>query len=128
MRSQRQLRVGEELRHVLAGVFLRGDAPWPPGFDAPTITVTEVQVSPDLKNATVFIMPLGGVKMDECVHILNHAAGYFRHVVAKSVNLRYAPKLKFSGDHSFDYAHHIDKILHSPSVAKDLKHDDRDDD
>ncbi len=123
MRSQRQLRIGEEIRHALASVFMRDEAPWPQGFDAPVVTVTEVQVSPDLKNATVFIMPLGGVKLDETVRILNQSVGFYRHAVAQSVKLRYTPKLQFSADHSFDYAQHINTILHSPDVVRDLKHD-----
>ena len=65
MRSQRQLRVGEEIRHALAGILMRGDVPWPQGFSPPTVTVTEVKISPDLKNATAYVMPLGG----------NHAQG-----------------------------------------------------
>jgi ribosome-binding factor A len=125
MRSQRQLRVGEEIRHVLAAVFMRGDAPWPQGFSPPVVTVTEVQVSPDLKNATVFVMPLGGDRLEETVRILNNAVGFFRHVVSQEIKLRYAPKLSFSPDHSFEYAHHIDKILHSPDVARDLKRKDK---
>jgi ribosome-binding factor A len=120
MRSQRQLRVGEEVRHALASLFMRDEVPWPHGFIAPTVTVTEVQVSPDLQNGTVFIMPLGGKKIDETVKIMNNMAGFFRHVVAKTVNLRYTPKLNFKPDTSFTYAQHIDDILHDPEVAKDL--------
>lgn len=125
MRSQRQLRVGEEIRHVLAGLFMRGDIPWPRGVvDMPDVTVTEVQVSPDLKNATVFVMPLGGVKLDETVHALNDIVGHFRHEVAKVMQLRYTPKLRFSADNSFTYAQRIDDILHKPDVAKDLDKDE----
>src|ERR1700729_1117464 len=72
VRSQRQLRVGEEIRHALASILMRGDVPWPPDFTPPNVTVTEVQVSPDLKNATAFVMPLGGVRLDETVRILNN--------------------------------------------------------
>ena len=128
MRSQRQLRVGEEIRHALATMFLRGDVPWPHGFVAPTVTVTEVQVSPDLKNATVFVMPLGGEKLAETVRTLNGIVGAFRHQIAKQVLLRYAPKLRFQADNSFVYAQRIDNILHNPSVAKDLDNDTESDD
>ncbi|MFY9288305.1 MAG: 30S ribosome-binding factor RbfA [Alphaproteobacteria bacterium] len=129
MRSQRQLRVGEELRHALASVFLRDEVPWPHGFSPPTVTVTEVQVSPDLKNATVFVMPLGGIQLDETVKTLNNMAGFFRHIIAKNVDMRYAPKLGFKADNSFNYAQRIDEILHDPEVAKDLDKDfDHDDD
>ena len=120
MRTQRQLRVGEEIRHALATMFLRDDVPWPQGFAPPVVTVTEVQVSPDLKNATVFVMPLGGQKMTETVKILNTIVGAFRHQIAKEVLLRHTPKLRFQADNSFVYAQHIDNILHDPSVARDL--------
>ena len=121
MRSQRQLRVGEEIRHVLAGVLMRGDVPWPQGFKPPVVTVTEVRVSPDLKNATVFIMPLGGEKLRETVHLMNDGSGFFRHEVSKAVTLRHVPKLKFLADESFAEANRIAAILHQPKVAKDLK-------
>jgi ribosome-binding factor A len=122
MRSQRQLRVGEEIRHALAAVFMRGDIPWPHGLiGMPDVTVTEVQVSPDLKNATVFVMPLGGQRLEETVKALNHIVGHFRHEVAQAIKLRYAPKLRFSADNSFNYAQRIDDILHQPDVAKDLE-------
>jgi ribosome-binding factor A len=121
MRSQRQLRVGEEMRHALATLFMRGDIPWPHGMkDMPDVTVTEVQVSPDLKNATVFVMPLGGQKLEETVRALNHIVGHFRHEVAQVITLRYTPKLRFAADNSFTYAQRIDDILHKPDVAKDL--------
>jgi ribosome-binding factor A len=120
MRSQRQLRVGEEIRHALAGVLQRGDVPWPPDFEPPNVTVTEVQVSPDLKNATAFVMPLGGVRLEETVRALNAVIGFFRHVIAQKVKLRYVPKITFSPDRSFEYAQRISDILHDPEVAKDL--------
>jgi|ERR1700722_6178317 len=122
MRSQRQLRVGEEIRHVLAAVLMRGDVPWPKGFEAPpSISVTEVQVSPDLTNATAFIMPLGGKKLEETVKVMNDQVGFYRHEIAREVKLRYVPKLNFKADNSFIYAHRIDTILHDPVVAKDLE-------
>jgi ribosome-binding factor A len=128
MRSQRQLRVGEEIRHALATVFMRDEVPWPHGFSAPTVTVTEVQVSPDLKNATVFVMPLGGVKMKETVKTLNNISGHFRHEVAQAVTLRYTPRLRFAADESFIQAARIDQILHDPAVAKDLEPHTKDND
>lgn len=121
MRSQRQLKVGEEIRHILSSVFMRDEVPWPMGSGAPTITVTEVQVSPDLKNATVFVMPLGGQNKSEIVKYLNGIVGFFRHAVAQNSALRYTPRLRFQADESFDYAQKIDTILHEPSVAKDLR-------
>jgi ribosome-binding factor A len=125
MRTQRQLRVGEEIRHALAAVLMRGDVPWPKGFAAPaSVTVTEVQVSPDLKNATAFVMPLGGVHVQETVQALNDKVGFYRHAVAQAVNLRQVPKLRFEADNSFAYAERIEKILHTPEVAKDLDDSD----
>ena len=123
MRSQRQLRVGEEIRHALAAILMRGDVPWPKGFVSSTavITVTEVQVSPDLKNAMAFVMPLGGKDLQATVHALNGIVGFFRHEVAQAVKLRYVPKLKFGADTSFEYAQRINEILHKPDVAKDLE-------
>ncbi len=120
MRSQRQLRVGEEIRHALAAVFQRGDFHWPEGLTPAAITVTEVRVSPDLHNATAFVMPLGGIKLPETVQALNAAIGFFRHVIAKEVQLRFVPKLGFAADTSFDYANKITTLLQDPAVAKDL--------
>jgi ribosome-binding factor A len=120
MRSQRQLRVGEEIRHALAEVFQRGDVPWPAGSEPPVITVAEVQVSPDLKNATAFIMPLGGIRLEETVKVLNNHLGFFRHELARKVKLRHVPKIKFSPDRSFDNAQRISELLNDPVVAKDL--------
>lgn len=119
-RSQRQLRVGEAVRHALAGVLLRGDVPWPKGFKAPLITVTEVEVSPDLRNATAFIMPLGGKDAPDTLRVLNNIVGFFRHALAETVNLRYVPKLVFKMDTTFDYSQRIERLLQEPVVAKDL--------
>jgi ribosome-binding factor A len=126
MRSQRQLRVGEELRHALATVLMQGDVPWHNGFQPPMITVTEVQVSPDLKHAYIFVMPLGGERLKETVRAMNDIVGFFRHEIAKAVELRYVPQLHFKSDDSFTYADKINKILHDPAVAKDLARDDED--
>jgi ribosome-binding factor A len=122
MRNQRQLRVGEEIRHALATILMKGDVPWPKGFPAPaSVSVTEVRISPDLKNATAFVMPLGGLHLRETVKALNDISGFFRHEIAQTVTLRYAPKLNFLADESFAYAQRIDDILHKPAVAKDLR-------
>lgn len=121
MRSQRQLRVGEEIRHALAAVLQRDEFRWPEGMEPAIVTVTEVQVSPDLKNATVFVMPLGGARIKEIVAALNHAASFFRHVVAEEVKLRAVPRLSFAPDTSFEYAHKIDALLHKPEVSRDLE-------
>lgn len=121
MRSQRQLRVGEEIRHALASVLLRGDVPWPAGFHPPTVTVTEVKVSPDLQNATAYVMPLGGQKVAETVKTMNAGAGFFRFMVGKAVPLRHTPTIKFMADETFEEATRIEKILLDPKVARDLK-------
>lgn len=117
--SQRQLRVGEELRHALADLFRRGDF-YDPELASLNVTITEVRVSPDLSNATVFYSTLGGERMEEAQVALRRAAAFLRGQVARMVNLRHAPTLSFEADTSFDYAHHIDNILHSPEVARDL--------
>ncbi len=122
MRTQRQLRVGEEIRHALATVLMRDAIPWPGGFQAPSpITVTEAEVSPDLRNANIFIMPLGGTQVQETVKAMNTIAGFFRHALARTVRLRYVPKLTFKHDTRFEYAQKIETILHKPDVAKDLE-------
>jgi len=126
--SQRQLRVGEELRHALAWIIERGELRDPALITTP-VTVTEVRVSPDLKHATCFVTPLGGGDA-EAVKIvvdgLRRASKFLRHEVVSKVNLRYAPQLHFEHDASFDFAGHIDALLHSPDVARDLHHDDED--
>ncbi|WP_029010758.1 30S ribosome-binding factor RbfA [Azospirillum halopraeferens] len=131
--SQRQLRIGEELRHTLADIFRRGDF-HDPDLLALNVTVTEVRISPDLKAATAFVTPLGGGHMDEALAALRRAAPFLRGQVAREINLRHAPRLSFEADTSFEYAGRIDTILHSPAVARDLLpdrvngDDDHDDD
>jgi len=121
--SQRQLRVGEELRHALVGILRDNHARDPDLRDA-NVTVTEVKVSPDLTNATVFVMPLGGQKVETTVAALNRASVFFRTQVAHAVQLRHAPRLSFALDTSFNYAERIEGILHLPEVQRDLAHDD----
>ncbi|MFP6712146.1 MAG: 30S ribosome-binding factor RbfA [Rhodospirillales bacterium] len=108
--SQRQLRVGEELRHVLAQVIEREDL-HDPDLDGVSITVSEVRISPDLSNATVFVTRLGGGKAEETVAALQRATPFLRHQIAQRVQLRRVPNLKFQADTSFDYAEHIGQIL-----------------
>ncbi len=117
--SQRQLRVGEEIRHVLSALFLRGDFR-DPVLQALNFTVTEVRVSPDLRNATVFVTPLGGGNVAESVMALRHAADFLRGQVAHQINLRFAPKLSFEPDTSFEHAARIESLLQHPEVARDL--------
>lgn len=126
--TQRQLRVGEEIRHALADLFRRGDF-HDPELAELNVTVTEVRISPDLRNATAFVTPLGGGHMDEALRALRRSAPFLRGQIARAINLRHAPTIGFEGDTSFDYAHRIDTILHSPEVARDLApHDGGDED
>ncbi|MEC9153945.1 MAG: 30S ribosome-binding factor RbfA [Pseudomonadota bacterium] len=117
--SQRQLRVGEALRHALSGILGRGKLRNPTLRNV-SITVTEVRTSPDLKNATAFVMPLGGEAADEIVEALGKAAPYLRSTVAREVELRHVPRLQFEVDRSFGQADHIDSLLRQPQVARDL--------
>ncbi len=120
--APRPLRVGEEIRHALADIFMRGEC-HAPGLSSASITVSEVRVSPDLKNATAFFMPLAGANKEEFLKVLIEAAPEIRHLVSKRVRLRHAPKIYFALDHSFDEAQRINTILNRPEVAKDLKSD-----
>ncbi len=123
-RSQRQLRVGEELRHALAQLLRPGELRDPALFDA-NITVTEVQVSPDLRNATAFVMPLGGANAADIVAALRRSAPYLKGRIARLVQLRRVPSLSFALDSAFDSADRISAILHNEAVERDLqeKHD-----
>lgn len=124
--SQRQLRVGEEVRHALAHILERGEV-HDPELAGKAITVTEVRISPDLKNATAFVVPLGGVgDCAEIVTALNRIRPFLRHRTAQAVHLRSAPNLSFVADTSFDEAGHINDLLHSPDVIRDLGKDDDD--
>ncbi len=124
--TQRQLRVGEELRHALAWALERGDLRDPALAHTP-VTVTEVRVSPDLRNATAFIVPLGGGDAGEVLAALRRARAYLRKRVADNVQLKYVPDLGFQEDDSFDAASRIDELLHDPRVAQDLDHGEDDD-
>ena len=128
--SQRQLRVGEEVRHALAMILEREELRDPALIKTP-ITVTEVRVRPDLKNATCFVTPLGGGDAEavkEVVEALERAKKFLRHAVVQRVNLRFAPTLHFLHDATFDEASHIDGLLHQPEVARDLASMDDEDD
>jgi len=126
-RSQRQLRVGEELRHVLAHVLERRELRDPALQDA-VVTVTEVRVSPDLKNATAFVMPLGGRQREEILGGLRRGAPFLRSVIAREINLRFVPALSFELDTSFDHASRISELLQRPEVARDLDPSSKDED
>ncbi|HVZ09479.1 MAG TPA: 30S ribosome-binding factor RbfA [Rhodopila sp.] len=119
--SQRQLRVAEEIRHVLAGVFARHEFR-DPDLAAAEITVTEVRVTPDLKHAHVFISRLGRSDVEALLPPLKRAAPYLRGQVAHAMRLKFAPDLVFQPDHALDYAMKIDALMHRPDVARDLEH------
>jgi ribosome-binding factor A len=118
--SQRQLRVGELLRHALAEILSRGEL-HEPDLDGVIVTVPEVSVSPDLQVATVYVMPLGGRDPDRTAAALERNARFLRGAVAKRVELRRAPELRFRVDTSFDEGDKIDALLRSPEVRKDLE-------
>ena len=120
--SQRQLRVGEELRHAVARILDHAHFR-DPDLASASITVTEVRVSPDLKNATAFVTPLGGADMERVVAALNRARGYFRGQIGRSVSLKFVPNITFSPDTSFEYSTRIDELLHQPEVERDLQPD-----
>ena len=117
--TQRQLRVGEELRHALVDILRDGHAR-DPELQNVNVTVTEVRVSPDLRNATAFVMTLGGEHAAETVAALNRAAPYFRGELARLNSLRYTPTLNFALDTSFGYAEKIETLLNDPAVRRDL--------
>ncbi|MGH6931032.1 MAG: 30S ribosome-binding factor RbfA [Dongiaceae bacterium] len=117
--SQRQLRVGEELRHALVGILARGHFR-DPALDGVQVTVTEVRVSPDLRNAIAFVVPFGGGDSKELVAALNRAAGYFRGRLAQEVKLRLSPNIRFEPDTAFEKSKRIEQLLHDPRVARDL--------
>jgi ribosome-binding factor A len=123
-RSQRQLRVGEEVRHALARLLRPGELRDPALFDA-NVTVTEVQLSPDLRNATAFVMPLGGANAADIVAGLRRSAPYLKGQIAKLVRMRHVPNLSFALDDAFESAERIGAVLRSEAVARDLQ--DKDD-
>ena len=125
--SQRQVRVGEELRHALVRILEHAHFRDPDLADT-SITVTEVRVSPDLRNASAFVTPLGGVAMDRVVAALNRASGYFRREIAREVVLRHVPEVTFEPDTSFDYSSRIERILARPDVARDIESPESDGD
>lgn len=121
--SNRVLRVGENIRHALSDILSRGEIR-DPALENVSVTVTEVRCSPDLRNATIFAMPLAGKNEQEVVEGLNRNAKYIRGQLSKMVRMKYLPKLKFTSDHSFGEVDHIEALLNSDRVAQDLKKDD----
>lgn len=116
--SQRQLRVGELLRHALVAALGRGEVR-DPGLQGVSVTVSEVRLSPDLRSATAYVMPLGGVGTAEVVEALQRAAPFLRGVIARSVQLRSVPALSFAADTTFDHAAKIDALLRGTGADSD---------
>lgn len=117
--SQRMLRVGEVIRHELAALLSRGEI-HDDTLAATVVTIPEVRMSPDLKLATVYVMPLGGENVKAVVEALNNHKKFVRSVIAKAVNLKFAPEVRFRHDETFDEATRIDALLDSPKVRQDL--------
>src|SRR5262245_27792609 len=125
--SQRALRAGELIRHALAEIFSRGDV-HDPVIETHLITVPEVRMSPDLRQATVYVMPLGGRDEKAVLEALNRNKKYLRGEIAHRVSMKFAPDIHFRIDERFAEADRIDKLLRSPEVKRDLDHDDIDED
>jgi len=121
--SQRQLRVGELIRHELADMLSRGDI-HDPVVEAHMITVPEVRMSPDLRLATIYVMPLGGRDEKQVLEALDRNKRYVRGEIARRVNLKFAPEIRFRIDERFDEAERIENLLRRPVVQRDLAHDE----
>lgn len=124
--SQRQLRVGEELRHALAEIIARGELRDPALINTP-VTVTEVRASPDLRHATAYVVPLGGGDSEAVLAGLRRAAPYLQNRVARAVHLKFVPKFDFCADTSFDYAQKIDTLLHAPGAVAETEQEQGED-
>ena len=122
-RSVRLLRVGEQVRHALSEVLMRGDV-HDDVLASHLVSVTEVRMSPDLRHATVFVKPLLGADETEVLQALKRNVRYLKGEVSRRVNTKYAADLKFLADESFDEGSHIDALLRSPAVARDLAGDE----
>ena len=121
--SQRQLRVGELVRHAMAELLARGEV-HDPVIEGHLITVPEVRMTADLRLATVYIMPLAGRDADEVLSALERNKKFLRGEIAHRVNLKFAPDIRFRVDERFAEAERIDKLLRSPEVKRDLTKDE----
>ena len=117
--SQRQLRVGEAVRHAVAELLAHGEV-HDAVIETHLITVPEVRMSPDLRLATIYVMPLGGRDEAQVLAALDRNKRYLRGMIAKKVNLKFAPDIRFRIDERFDEAERIEKLLRSPAVQRDL--------
>ncbi len=117
--SQRQLRVGELIRHAVAEMLARGEV-HDPVLESHMITIPEVRMTADLKLATIYVMPLGGRDAKEVIAALERNKRYLRGEIAHHVNLKFAPEIRFRVDEQFDEAERIEKLLRTPVVQRDL--------
>jgi ribosome-binding factor A len=124
--SQRQLRVGEAVRHAVADILSQGNV-HDSDLEGHIISVPEVRMSPDLKLATIYVMPLGGRDTEIVIAALDRNKKYLRGEVARRVNLKFAPDLRFRVDERFDEAERIEKLLRTPAVQRDLAPDSDED-
>jgi ribosome-binding factor A len=124
--SQRQLRAGELMRHALAEILSRGEV-HDPVIQGHMITVPEVRMSPDLRQATIYVMPLGGRDEDAVLAALERNKRFLRGEIARRVNLKFAADIRFRIDERFDEAERIEKLLRSPAVKRDLDQSSGDD-
>ncbi len=122
-RSVRLLRVGEQVRHILSELLMRGEV-HDDVLTSHSVSVTEVRMSPDLRHATVFVKPLLGANEADVLKALKTNTAYFQKQVASRVKMKYAARLKFLADESFDEAAHIENLLSNPKVAQDLGEDE----
>jgi ribosome-binding factor A len=118
-RSVRLLRVGEQVRHALSDILMRGEV-HDEVLASHLVSVTEVRMSPDLRHATAFVKPLLGSNEEAVLKALRTNTAYLQRAVASRVNTKYAARLKFVADESFDEGSHIDRLLRDPKVARDL--------
>jgi ribosome-binding factor A len=121
--SVRVLKVGERVRHILSELLARQEV-HDEVVSAANISVTEVRMTPDLRNATAYVKPLLGADEEAVVTALRQNTAFLQREVAKRLGLKFAPKLKFRGDESFDEADRIERLLNNPKVARDLAEDE----
>jgi ribosome-binding factor A len=120
--SQRQLRVGELIRHAVAEMLSRGEV-HDPVIEGHMITIPEVRMTADLKLATIYVMPLGGKDVNAVIEALNANKRFLRGEIAHRVNLKFAPDIRFRADERFDEAERIEKLLRTPAVRRDIEKD-----
>ncbi len=117
--SQRQLRAGELVRHALADILARENLR-DTDLDGVSLTISEVRASPDLRHARVYCVPLGGKDTPTVIAAINRCAAFLRGRLGREIDMKFTPRLVFEADTSFDQASHVNALLHSPDVARDL--------